>query len=114
MDKIRLKSGRGEFENIVKAYSGEMRIVCGHVHSIMISEIDSTTIISGSSLCSSFCSILSMMQLSVSWTLVRDASYTDGKKVFSLLSLITVWAAECFSFSSFLSCKKVLLDLVNN
>ena len=54
MDKIGLKSGRGEFENIVKAYSGEMRIVCGHVHSIMISEIDSTTIISAPSPCSSF------------------------------------------------------------
>ncbi len=54
MDKIGLKTGLDEFKNIVKAYPGSMRIVCGHIHSIMISTVEKKTVISAPSPASSF------------------------------------------------------------
>ena len=54
MDKIGLKTGLDEFKNIVKTYPGSMRIVCGHIHSIMVSTFENKTVISAPSPASSF------------------------------------------------------------
>ena len=53
MDKIGLKTGLDEFKNIVKTYPGSMRIVCGHIHSIMVSTVENKTVISAPSPASS-------------------------------------------------------------
>ncbi len=53
MDDIGL-SNRSAFEEAVSDFSGEMRIVCGHIHNTMVANIAGHTAVSAPSPCSTF------------------------------------------------------------
>ena len=53
MDKIGL-SDAGKLSSLLRNRSGEIRVVCGHIHSMMVSSVVGKTAISSPSPCSSF------------------------------------------------------------
>ena len=53
MDKIGLENAT-EFARIVAQISGELRIICGHVHTMMVANVGGHTAISAPAPCSTF------------------------------------------------------------
>jgi 3',5'-cyclic-AMP phosphodiesterase len=53
MDRIGLTNGDA-FRDVVAGFSGELRIVCGHIHSMMVADIAGHIAISAPSPCSTF------------------------------------------------------------
>lgn len=53
MDKIGL-TNRDDFRDVVAGYTGALRIVCGHIHSMMVADIAGHVAISAPSPCSTF------------------------------------------------------------
>jgi len=53
MDKIGL-DGAAELASLLDSYQNEIRVVCGHIHSTMVSSIGSKVVISSPSPCTSF------------------------------------------------------------
>lgn len=53
MDDIGL-TNRGAFRDVVAAHTGPLRIVCGHIHSMMVTDVGGHTAISAPSPCSTF------------------------------------------------------------
>ena len=53
MDNIGL-TNQGALYKLLEGYPGQLRIVCGHIHTLMISDVAGHTAISAPSPCSSF------------------------------------------------------------
>lgn len=54
MDKIGINDGLAGFDDILSAYKGEVRVICGHIHSIIASTIGGKMVLSAPSPCSTF------------------------------------------------------------
>ena len=54
MDAIGLHTGRESFGDILSSYCGELIVVCGHIHTNIITRLRGHTVISAPSTCSSF------------------------------------------------------------
>ena len=54
MDSIGLCTGRDQFSKVIGAYSGELIVVCGHIHMNMVTQLNGRSVISAPSTCSTF------------------------------------------------------------
>ncbi len=54
MDSIGLCTGRDQFNEVIGAYSGELIVVCGHIHMNMVTQLKGHSVISAPSTYSSF------------------------------------------------------------
>ncbi|XXK30713.1 phosphodiesterase [Rhodobacteraceae bacterium nBUS_24] len=54
MDDIGIQSGCDDLGKVLANYGGEVRVICGHIHSIMVASIGGQTALSAPSPCSSF------------------------------------------------------------
>ena len=54
MDKIGINEGAEDFGEILSAYTGEIRVICGHIHSIIATSCGGKMALSAPSPCSSF------------------------------------------------------------
>lgn len=53
MDRIGLK-GIDQLANVLRGFDSEIRVVCGHIHTTMVSSVGGKTALSSPSPCSSF------------------------------------------------------------
>ncbi len=98
MDKIGLKTGLDEFKNIVKTYPGSMRIVCGHIHSIMVSTVENKTAISAPSPVSSFLFNVQMMHQLALWILGEGCFIHRWEEGFQSIRLSNSFSNGPFPF----------------